>query len=101
MESIGSRIKNLRQKYNFTSDSVAMLLDVKIDELEKIESDCMVLTVSQLEQLCDIYCVDEEYILDNYVSTHKKLFYMENLDVNTQYNMNKIVRNIDFLVSIF
>ena len=101
MKTIGTRLKNLRQRHNFTIDSVAELLEIKPIDLEKIESDTKILTVSQLEVLSDLYLVDEDYITDGKSSTmYITEFHQQNIDINTLYQINKILRNIDFLVSL-
>ena len=97
----GTRLKNLRKEHDFTIDSVAALLEVKPDELYEIESNNKTLTVSQLEILSDLYGVDEEYIVEGtkqeFNSEH---IVQQDLDVYTTYQINKVLRNIDFLASI-
>lgn len=101
MKTIGNRLKKLREEHDFTKESLAEFLDLTPSDITKLENNQKKLTVSKLEQLCDLYCVDEEYILENKsVNTQREKYDMENLDVNTQYKMNKIVRNIELLVSI-
>lgn len=101
MKTTGTRLKNLRQKYNFSIDSVAALLEIKPKELEKIESNDKTLTVSQLEILSDLYLVNDEYILyGDDSSIHIKDYYQQDLDVNTTYQINKVLKNINFLESI-
>ena len=93
MKTIGTRLKNLRQKHNFSIDSVADLLEIKPKELEKIESNDKTLTVSQLEILSDLYLVNDEYILYGEDSNiHLKDYYQQDL--------NKVLKNINFRESI-
>jgi len=101
MSSMGHRLNKLRTENNFSKESLAEFLSMAVVDVTKLEHDEKILTVSQLERLCDLYCVSEEYIIENKcVNTSREKYDMENLDLNTKYKMNKRVRNIELLVSI-
>ena len=99
--TIGSILKQLRNNYKFSIEEIAEFLDITTFELKLIEQNKKMLTVSQLEVLSDLYLVNDEYILCGEDSSiHLKDYYQQDLDVNTTYQINKVLKNIDFLESI-
>ena len=95
--SIGSRLQHLRHEYHFSIDSVAEFLDITPSLLNEIEQNQRTLTVSQLEHLCDLYGIEEDHILKNKSISSIKFNNKEKLDVNTIYQMNKLIRNLEFI----
>ena len=98
--SIGFRLQSLRCEYNFSVESVAQFLDITPSLLNDFEEDKKTLTLSQLEMFCDLYAVDEEYILENKKKHSLVKFDADNLSVDATYKMNRLVRNLEFLSSM-
>lgn len=81
MPTTGNRLKKLRKENNYTKESLAEFLDLQVDDITRLETNEQKLTVSKLERLCNLYCVDEEYIIENkHTSTSREDYDMENLD---------------------
>lgn len=98
--SIGFRLQSLRCEYNFSIESVAQFLGITPSLLNDFEQNKKTLTLSQLEMFCDLYAVDEEYILENKKKHSLVKFDADNLSVDTTYKMNRLVRNLEFLSSM-
>ena len=103
-ETIGERLKFLRKQHHFTQKQIADYLEFQQGQIAKIENNQRRLKVSSLEKLCELYNCEEDYILqgieDN--SNHTIAFRsnVKDLNLNTIANMNKIIKNIEFLADI-
>lgn len=100
-ETIGERLKYLRKSHHFTQKQIAKYLDFQQGQIAKLENNQRKLKVSSLEKLCQLYNCDEEYITEGIEDNtkHNIAFRsnVENLNLDTIANMNKIIRNIEFL----
>lgn len=103
-ETIGERLKSLRKKHHFTQKQIADYLEFQQGQIAKLENNQRKLKVSSLEKLCELYNCDEEYILegieDNYNPKIAFRSNVKNLNLNTIADMNKIIKNIEFLSDI-
>ena len=59
--SLGTRLKQLRKKHNFTQREVGDFLDISQSQLAKVESNERNLKLTKLLKLCDLFNVSEEY----------------------------------------
>lgn len=104
MESVGSRLKNLRKQYNFTQEDIGKYLDYNQGQIARIEKDSRKLQKSALKKLCNLYNCSEDYILygneeykiNNYVFRSD----IHNKDLNGLVKMNKILKDIEYLNEI-
>lgn len=100
-ETIGERLKYLRKSHHFTQKQIADYLDFQQGQIAKLENNQRKLKVSSLEKLCQLYNCDEEYITEGIKddTKHNIAFRsnVQNLHLDTIANMNKIIRNIEFL----
>jgi len=100
-ETIGDRLKYLRKSHHFTQKQIAKYLDFQQGQIAKLENNQRKLKVSSLEKLCQLYNCDEEYITHGIKddTKHHIAFRsnVEDLNLKTIANMNKIIRNIEFL----
>lgn len=100
-ETIGDRLKILRKSHHFTQKQIADYLDFQQGQIAKLENNQRKLKVSSLEKLCQLYNCNEEYITEGIKdeTKHNIAFRsnVEDLNLNTIANMNKIIRNIEFL----
>lgn len=60
----------------------------------------MILKVSQLERSCNLYNVDEDYIVEGKIP-EDYTSYNVSTDVNTTYLINRVIRNIEFINSLY
>lgn len=103
-DTIGDRLKSLRKQHHFTQKQIAKYLDFQQGQIAKLENNQRKLKVSSLEKLCELYNCDEDYILegieDNY--NHKLAFRsnVKDLNLDTIADMNKIIKNVEFLSDI-
>ena len=103
-ETIGERLKFLRKQHHFTQKQIADYLEFQQGQIAKLENNQRRLKVSSLEKLCELYNCEEEYILQGIEenSNHNIAFRsnVKDLNLNTIANMNKIIKNIEFLADI-
>ena len=73
---IGTRLKQARQKKNYTQEKLAEELDVSIAFLSRVECGSLEISLKRLSQICEIFGIPEGYILNgastssgNYLST--------------------------------
>ncbi len=103
-ETIGDRLKFLRKQHHFTQKQIADYLEFQQGQIAKLENNQRKLKVSSLEKLCELYNCDEDYILEGIEDnpTHHIAFRsnVKDLNLNTIANMNKIIKNIEFLADI-
>jgi len=99
-QTIGERLKTLRTLHNFDITSIADFLEITTDDIKSLEDNTMKLKVSQLERLCDLYNIDEDYIVygkipEDFTSSSDDTI----IDVKTAYLMNRVMRNLEFINS--
>lgn len=99
--TIGERLNNLRKLHEFDINDMADFLELTVDDVKSLENNTRKLKVSQLERLCDLYNVDEDYIVegkapDNYSINPR----ISRVDINTTYLINRAIRNIAFINSL-
>ena len=100
-ENIGTRLRRLRKQHGFTQTQIAEYLGFKQGQIAKLENNQRKLKVSSLEKLCELYRCDENYILHGYgKNTLKFKSNVKELNLNTVANMNKIIRNVEYLADI-
>lgn len=103
-ETIGDRIKKLREDNNLNQEQVANYLGFKQSQIAKLESNTRTLKSSSLNKLCELYNCSPEYILEGIGDYSKEEFKFRssknNLDLNTLADMNRIIRNMKHLHKI-
>ncbi|RAP47708.1 MAG: hypothetical protein BZ135_01650 [Methanosphaera sp. rholeuAM6] len=103
-ESIGKRLKKLRLDNNYSQNEVAKYLGISQSLLAKIESDKRNINLNRLLMLCDLYNVDEEYLLYAKGSYDKDNFSFRKdtsrVNLETIASMNKLVKNIKLMNTI-
>ena len=96
--SVGYRLKKLRNENNFTQKQIADYLGFKQTQIAKLENNDRTLKSSSLNKLCELYNCPPEYILEGIgeYSTEQYKFRSNknNLDLNTLADMNRIIRNL-------
>lgn len=103
--SLGSRIKYLRKKHNFTQREVGDFLDISQSQLAKVESNDRSLKLTKLLKLCDLFNVSEEYLLygESDSDKNKIAFRKDNksIDLETLAQMNRIVNNLKYMKDLY
>ena len=103
--NLGSRLKYLRKKHNFTQREVGDFLDISQSQLAKVESNDRNLKLTKLLKLCDLFNVSEEYLLygEGDSDKNKLAFRKENksIDLETLARMNRIVNNLKFMKDLY
>lgn len=61
---IGSRIKQLRTSDGYMVEEVAEYLGLSVDEYKDIESNKRLFDTTVLDAICNLYMVEEEYIIN-------------------------------------
>ena len=56
--NIGTQLRKLRNKHNYSQQAVAVYLDISRNAYINWENDKADLTISRLELLCDLYNID-------------------------------------------
>ena len=104
-ENIGIRIKKLRQKHNFTQKEVGEFLDISQSQLAKVESNERNLDITKLLKLCDLFNVNEEYLIFGTGNHDENIiaFRKENKSINlkTIAQMNRIINNIKYMKELY
>lgn len=101
METIGDRLKKLRNDYKFTQKQLGDYLGFDQSHIAKLENNKRNLRTDTLDDLCKLYNCSEEYIINgdkDYVKPN--LNYRSNirsLDLNTVAKMNPIIKNMTYL----
>ena len=100
-ETVGDRLKYLRETYKFTQKQVADFLNFKQSQIVKLEKNQRKLKASSLEKLCNLYQCEEDYILYGEGKHTKPQFAFrsknKNIDLHVMADMNKIIKNLEFL----
>lgn len=105
MSNMGERLKKLRKKHGYTQKDIANFLDISQTLVAKIENNERNLKLTKLLKLCDLYDVNEEYVLygepleeDEFKVYIKK---SKGISIETMYRMNKICRNLHEMSKIY
>lgn len=105
MNTIGDRLKKLRNKYNFTQKQLGDYIGYDQSYIAKLENNKRQLQVDTLDELCILYNCSEEYILegknDHDIINFNFRRIIPSLDLSTIADMNRIVRNISFLSTLY
>ena len=101
METIGDRLKKLRNEYKFTQKQLGDYLGCDQSHIAKLENNKRNLQTDTLDDLCKLYNCSEEYIINGNIDYVKpSLNYRSNirsLDLNTVAKMNPIIKNMTYL----
>ena len=104
-ENMGKRLEKLRKKHDYSQQEVADFLVLSQSQLAKVESNKRNLKLSEIIQLCNLYNVEEEYILygKGNLNEDNTLFKKENdhIDLNTIARMNRITNNLIFMKHVY
>jgi transcriptional regulator with XRE-family HTH domain len=98
MQSSGNKLKSLRIKYNFTQKEIAAYLNTSQSYIAKIENNKIQLKDDILVKLSLLYNLDKKYLLGE--ETELKYNFrsnVQNLNLNSVVEMNKIIKNIEYL----
>jgi len=99
-QTIGERLKILRTLHNFDITSIADFLEITTDDVKSLENNTRKLKVSQLERLCDLYNIDEDYIVYGKIPEDFTLSSDDTIvDVKTAYLLNRVMLNLEFINS--
>jgi transcriptional regulator with XRE-family HTH domain len=82
MNSIGNRIKRLREMKNFTQEFMANNLDISQNSYSRIENETVKLTTDRLKKICEVLDVPMEYL----VNLDAPIYNFHNENVTTQYS---------------
>lgn len=63
-EEVGERLVQARKHYGFTQKQVADYLGITQGQMSRLERGTRSLKISLLEQLCSLYNIDEEWVVD-------------------------------------
>lgn len=104
-DSMGMRIKYLRQKHNFTQREVGEFLDISQSLLAKVESNERNLDITKILKLCDLFNVSEEYLIFGKGNYDKNTiaFRKDNKSINlkTIARMNRIINNLKYMKELY
>ena len=101
---MGKRLKMLRLDNNYSQREVGEFLGISQSLLAKIESNDRNISLTRLLSLCDLYNVDEDYVLYGKGTYDKDNFSFrkDGQDVNLKIiaKMNRIVKNMKLMNSL-
>ena len=60
---VGTRLKKLRNTDGYSTKEVAEFLEMTVEEYDSIENNEKLFDTTVLRDLCNLYMVDEEYIV--------------------------------------
>lgn len=63
INEVGTRIKKLRNIDGYSTKELAEFLEMTVEEYEAIENNEKLFDTTVLRDLCNLYMVDEEYIV--------------------------------------
>ena len=63
IKEVGTRLKKLRNTDGYTTKEVAEFLEMTVEEYEAIENNGKLFDTTVLQDFCNLYLVDEEYIV--------------------------------------
>ena len=75
MNTMGSRLKALRKKYNYTGEEVGRMLQVSKSAISMWEKDLRSPSADLIERFADIYGVSTDYIITGRESNTPKGYY--------------------------
>lgn len=80
--TIGNRLKDLREQHQYTQDEVAEKMSVKRQAVSDWERDEAMPRLEIIKKLSELYGVSEEYLLGT--KKEKQGFFMETIDVQVE-----------------
>ena len=86
MDTIGQRLKAIREKKGFPQKHVAEILGVQRPNYSKIENNKQGLTTHQIKLFCEFFDISADYILDIEIEKKKTI---------SQYQHDAILRLLD------
>ena len=100
MNSVGSRLKKLRQEHGYSQRQVAEYLEIDQSNLSKIENDKRNLSLVLSEKLLALYNCTPEYLLgktDKYEKPKISFKSARDLDLNVISHINRLSSNLTIL----
>lgn len=101
---MGNRLKQLRESHNYSKEEISQFLDINLSLLEDVESDDKNLELTKLLKVCDLYNVDEDYLLYGKINKKDECYFKKdnnNIDLETIAKMNRIMNNLQFMKDIY
>lgn len=86
MDTIGQRLKAIREKKGFPQKHVAEILGVQRPNYSKIENNKQGLTTQQVKLFCEFFDISADFILDIKVEKKKTI---------SKYQQDAILRQLD------
>ncbi len=86
MDTIGQRLKEIREKKGFPQKHVAEILGLQRPNYSKIENNKQGMTPQQLKLFCEFFDVSADYILDIRVERKKTI---------SKYEQDAILRQLE------
>ena len=84
METLGERLKELREKRNLLQKEVAGELNILAQTYSRYENNLRDPNIEQLKRLAEYYNVSTDYLLGidkTYIDKNKVMQYLENLEI--------------------
>lgn len=101
MEKRGMRLKRLREEMGLSVSDLSYFLEIDSKDVINLENDEGKLNLSILNNLCDLYCCDEKYILCLSNKNAFRGFKVNNIpkeDLNAIAKLNQIYKNTQYLL---
>ena len=99
--SVGSNLQYLRQVNGFTQQEIADYLGVDQSLVSKMEHDTRKINMTWLNQLCNLYKVDDYMLLEDDLKGYQPLNIQgETSDLNAIAKMNQITSYLELLRSL-
>lgn len=96
MNTIGKRIKNLREEKNLSAKEVAEFIDINQSTYSKLENDKKSISVSELKKITKFFGVSADNIIGTSKPNEDIIFYMK-----TEKNMlNEDINEIKIILSM-
>ncbi len=103
VESIGKRLKKLRIENGYTQNQIAEYLELKQNDISKLEHNMKKLKGNHMLKLSNLYGCPMEYIalgIDKYYNNLKFHSNKSKLSLNDIADLNRIISNLEFLSRI-
>lgn len=102
MDSIGKRIKALRQQKSWLQGDVAEMLSISIPAFSKIESDITDINMSRLKQIADIFEIEViELLSGNATPTKEYADELKRLKDTVDTQLAKINKLQEYIISLY
>lgn len=99
--SVGSNLHYLRRVNGFTQQEIADYLGVDQSLVSKMEHDTRKINMTWLNQLCNLYKIDDYMLLEDDLKDYHPLNIQgETSDLNAIAKMNQITRYLELLRSL-